>query len=66
MNLLSPARLGHARNFACMDHLAETYPTKPKLAVHRSRSTATATAGVGANLKLGGSLLLIAKSLFGD
>src|SRR5690349_8996966 len=61
--LLSPARLGHARQLAGVGHAPQADAAQPELAVHRPRPAAPAAPRVGAHLELGLALLLLDECL---
>src|SRR6266480_6992874 len=63
--LLSPARLGHARDLAVVHHLPKTDPAQPELAEHGLGPAAPAAPGVGPDLELGLALLLLDECLLG-
>src|SRR3712207_5088313 len=60
-----PARLGHARHLAGVDHLAEADAAEPELAVHGAGPAAAAAPGVGPHLELGRPLGLLDQRLLG-
>src|SRR5438067_3074247 len=64
--LPSPARLGHTRHLAVVDHLAKTDPAQPELAVDGARPSTAPASGVGPHPELGLALLLLDQCLLGQ